>query len=57
MSRDGHVLKSPQGEIRIEGDAQSIEVAEKQADAATEECYDAWRAMNDHHCDAGCTRR
>ena len=42
--------------IREEGDAQSVEVAEKQADAATGECYDAWRAMNEHRCHAACTR-
>ena len=40
--------------IRAEGDAQTIGVAEKQADAATEECYDAWRAMNEHDCVATC---
>jgi hypothetical protein len=43
--------------IRAEGDMQSIAVAEKQADTATEECYNAWRAMNEHNCDAGCTQR
>jgi hypothetical protein len=40
--------------IRADGDRQLIPVAEKQADAATEECYDAWRAMNEHECSEQC---
>lgn len=36
--------------IRADGDPQLTGAAEKQADTATEECYDAWRAMNEHEC-------
>jgi hypothetical protein len=39
---------------KAEGDAQTVGVAEEQSDAATEECYDAWRAMNEHECVATC---
>jgi hypothetical protein len=40
--------------IKAEGDRQLILVAEKQADAATAECYDAWREMNEHECSERC---
>ena len=40
--------------IRADGDSQSMHVAEQQAEAATEECYDAWRAMNEHECSEQC---
>ena len=40
--------------IRAEGDPPLILVAEKQADAATAECYDAWREMNEHECSERC---
>ena len=40
--------------IRADGDSQLILVAEKQADAATAECYEAWRLMNEHECSERC---
>jgi hypothetical protein len=40
--------------IRADGGPQLISVGEKQAEAATEECYDAWRAMNEHQCSERC---
>jgi hypothetical protein len=52
-----HLIRQRLESIRDEGNAQTIALAEKQADAATEECYDAWRAMNEHHCNAACRRR
>ena len=52
--RRQHWIRERLESIRAEGDAQTLGVAEKQADAATEECYDAWRAMNEHECVATC---
>jgi hypothetical protein len=43
--------------IKAAADPQLIALAEKQAEAATDECYDAWRAMNEHECVAACKRR
>jgi len=40
--------------MKADGDPQSVSVAEKQVEAATEECYDAWRAMNEHQCSERC---
>jgi DNA polymerase I-like protein with 3'-5' exonuclease and polymerase domains len=40
--------------MKAAGDSQSVTVAEKQLEAATEECYDAWRAMNEHQCSKRC---
>ena len=42
--------------IRADGDPQLISVGEKQAEAATEECYDAWHALNEHQCSERCER-
>jgi hypothetical protein len=41
--------------MKADGDPQSVRVAEKQTEAATEECYYAWRAMNEHRCSERCT--
>ena len=40
--------------IRAAGDSQLIHVAEQHVEAATEESYDAWRAMNEHECSEQC---
>jgi hypothetical protein len=40
--------------MKAGGDLQSVRVAEKQADVATDECYDAWRAVNEHQCSERC---
>ena len=40
--------------IRADGGPQLISVGERQAEAAAEECYDAWRAMNEHQCSERC---
>jgi hypothetical protein len=40
--------------IRADGDLRSIHATEKQSNVATEECYDAWRAMNEHECSEQC---
>jgi hypothetical protein len=40
--------------IRADGDLRSIHAPEKQSNIATEECYDAWRAMNEHECSEQC---
>ena len=40
--------------IKVDGDPQSIRVTEEQTNAATEECYNAWRAMNEHECSEQC---
>ena len=42
--------------IRADGDPRLISVGEKQAEAATEECYDAWHALNEHQCSERCER-
>jgi hypothetical protein len=42
--------------IRADGNPQLISVAEKQAEAAAEECYDAWHALNEHQCSERCER-
>src|ERR1022692_2368674 len=34
--------------IRADADSQLVSVGEKQGEAATEECYDAWQALNEH---------
>ena len=36
--------------MKVGGDLQAVRIAEKQAEVATDECYDAWRAMNEHQC-------
>ena len=36
--------------IRAGGDPQFISVAEKEAEVAFEECYEAWKALNEHRC-------
>ena len=40
--------------VRAEGDLRSIHATEMQSNIATEECYDAWRAMNEHECSEQC---
>jgi hypothetical protein len=40
--------------LQAEGDPQAIHIGEQQADAATEECYDAWRTVNEHECSEQC---
>ncbi len=40
--------------IKADGDPQSIRTTEEQTNAATEECYNAWRAMNEHECSEQC---
>ena len=43
--------------IRTDGNPQLISVSERQADAAAEECYDAWRELNQHDCSGRCEYR
>ena len=40
--------------IRADADSQLISVGETQAEVATEECYDAWQALNEHQCSERC---
>jgi hypothetical protein len=40
--------------IKAEGDPLQISDGEKQADSAVEECYEAWRALNEHECSERC---
>ena len=40
--------------IKADGDPQSIRTTEEQTNAATEECYNAWHAMNEHECSEQC---
>jgi hypothetical protein len=40
--------------LKAAGDPELISVGEKQAEVATEECYDAWTAMNEHRCNNRC---
>jgi hypothetical protein len=40
--------------MRADCDPHSLSVGEKQAQVVTEECYHAWRAMNEHQCSERC---
>jgi hypothetical protein len=42
--------------LRASGDAQLISVGEKQEEAAIEEAYEAWEALNSHYCTERCER-
>jgi len=43
--------------IRTGGNPELVSVGERQENAATEECYDAWREMNHHDCSNRCEYR